>query len=101
MLDGVIKDIIEIKKVENIEEVDYNNHKYNSYGYSIIIEHAYGFSTQYTNLESVFVKVGEKVKKGQTIGLLGKNNDVNLSYLNYIIKQGNTTFNPEKFLLLN
>lgn len=42
------------------------------YGLSIIIEHADGYQTLYSNLLTAeFVKVGEEVKQGQTIGTVG------------------------------
>ena len=42
------------------------------YGLTIVIEHDNGFQTVYANLLSTeFVKEGEKVKKGQSIGTVG------------------------------
>lgn len=42
------------------------------YGLSIIIEHDGGYETLYSNLlSSEFVKVGEEVKQGQSIGTVG------------------------------
>ena len=42
------------------------------YGLTVIIEHANGFQTVYSNLlTSEFVVEGEKVEKGQSIGTVG------------------------------
>jgi len=42
------------------------------YGLSVIIEHKDGYETLYSNLLTAeFVKVGEEVKQGQTIGTVG------------------------------
>ena len=41
-------------------------------GGRVIIDHENGLKTEYENLERVGVKVGESVKKGATIGYLGK-----------------------------
>lgn len=42
------------------------------YGLTVIIEHVNGFETRYSNLLTAeFVKVGEKVTTGQTIGTVG------------------------------
>jgi murein DD-endopeptidase MepM/ murein hydrolase activator NlpD len=38
----------------------------------VVIEHGNNLKTEYDNLERVNVKVGEKVKKGDNIGYLGK-----------------------------
>ena len=42
------------------------------YGITVVIEHVNGFETMYANLcTAEFIKEGEKVKKGQTIGTVG------------------------------
>ena len=42
------------------------------YGLTVIIEHANGFQTVYSNLlTSEFVVEGEKVEKGQSLGTVG------------------------------
>ena len=42
------------------------------YGITVVIEHVNGYSTIYSNLLTAeFIKEGEKVKKGQTIGTVG------------------------------
>ncbi len=42
------------------------------YGLSVIIEHANGYETLYSNLLSTeFVQIGEEVKQGQSIGTVG------------------------------
>ena len=42
------------------------------YGITVIIEHVNGFETRYANLLTAeFVKEGEEIKKGQTIGTIG------------------------------
>jgi len=112
--DGIVREIIEFEKIEDnkkvnyfdkknivIEKENFNNYKYKSYGYTILIEHKYGFCTRYTNLELIKVKVGETIKKGQVIGILGENKKTKISYLNYLIIVGYSTYlDPESYLLL-
>ena len=63
------------------------------YGLSIIIEHDNGYETLYSNLlSSEFVKVGEEVKQGQSIGTVGNTATFEIadpSHLHFeIIKDG-------------
>lgn len=63
------------------------------YGLSIIIEHDNGYETLYSNLLSTeFVKVGEEVKQGQSIGTVGNTATFEIadpSHLHFeIIKNG-------------
>ncbi|QSX04691.1 M23 family metallopeptidase [Sedimentibacter sp. zth1] len=48
-----------------------------SYGYYITIQHKYGFRTRYAHLSRRYVTVGEKIKQGDVIALMG---NTGLSY---------------------
>lgn len=41
------------------------------WGYIVIVEHGYGLKSWYCNLSSTSVKAGDKVEKGQTVGVAG------------------------------
>ena len=41
-------------------------------GGTIIFDHGHGISTLYMHMKQIKVKVGQKVKKGEIVGTLGK-----------------------------
>lgn len=47
-------------------------HRLGIYGNAVIIDHGQGLFTLYAHLSSIDVKVGDKVKKGQRLGLSGQ-----------------------------
>lgn len=67
------------------------------YGDTIILRHDDHFSTVYTSLKNRSVKVGDRVKRGDKIALLGKN-DTGRAFLTFEIRQVNKPRNPLFFL---
>lgn len=72
------------------------------YGLTIIIEHANGFQTVYSNLlTSEFVVEGEKVEKGQSLGTVGNTAAFEISdepHLHFEIIKDNTKVDPNIYL---
>lgn len=67
------------------------------YGETIILKHDDNFSTVYTTLKSRNVKVGDRVKKGDKIALIGKN-EAGRAFLTFEIRRFNKPRNPLFFL---
>lgn len=68
------------------------------YGNTIIIKHRDSYATVYAYLKSRRVKVGDSVKKGQQIALLGKPENNSKPYLYFEIRRKNKARNPLFFL---
>ncbi|MBO6244545.1 MAG: M23 family metallopeptidase, partial [Clostridia bacterium] len=72
------------------------------YGLTVVINHADGFSTVYSNLLTAeFVNVGEEVEKGQTIGTVGNTASFEIadeSHLHFEILKDNTRIDPNMYL---
>ncbi|MBR2744083.1 MAG: M23 family metallopeptidase [Clostridia bacterium] len=72
------------------------------YGLTVVIEHANGFSTVYSNLLTAeFVKIGEKVKAGQTIGTVGNTASFEIldeSHLHFEILKNGEQIDPNMYL---
>lgn len=72
------------------------------YGLTIIIEHSNGFETLYANLLTTeFVKVGEKVKEGQTIGTVGNTavfEIADATHLHFEIMKDNENVDPTIYI---
>jgi lipoprotein NlpD len=72
--------------------VVYSGDKMKSYGKMIIIKHPLGFYSTYTQNQSLKVKHGDKIKKGQVIALTGKGD------FYFEMKKFETPINPLKYL---
>jgi lipoprotein NlpD len=68
------------------------------YGETIIIKHKNNYSTVYTFLKNRCVSVGDSVKKGEKIALLGKNKKNGKNCLHFEIRRSNKPKNPLFYL---
>ena len=64
------------------------------YGNCIVIKHAYGFETLYSHQSKNLVKVGQKVKAGQVIGLTGRTGRATTEHLHFEVHFKGRTINP-------
>ena len=71
------------------------------YGRVIRLSHNFGFKTTYAHMIKTLVKVGDIVKKGQIIGLVGNSGRSSGPHLHYEIKYASTLLNPNHFLKWN
>lgn len=69
------------------------------YGKHVLIDHGYGYKTLYAHMSSVNVKVGEIVKKGQKIGLVGSTGTSTAPHLHYEIWLNGVAINPIDYVL--
>ena len=67
---------------------------YAGYGNCIVIRHAYGFETLYSHQHKNLVKVGDKVKAGQVIGLTGRTGRATTEHLHFEISYRGRRLNP-------
>ncbi len=65
-----------------------------SYGNYILIQHKNGFKTRYAHLSKRLIKVGDEVKQGDLIGLMGNTGTSYGSHLHYEIYYYNKLINP-------
>ncbi|MBK7873887.1 MAG: M23 family metallopeptidase [Saprospiraceae bacterium] len=55
------------------------------YGYHVVIDHGYGYQTLYGHMSKMDVKVGDKVVRGQKIGLVGSTGTSTAPHCHYEI----------------
>lgn len=67
---------------------------YFGYGNCIVIKHAFGFETLYSHQSKNFVKVGQKVKAGEVIGLTGRTGRATTEHLHFETHFKGHRFNP-------
>jgi len=66
-------------------------------GTNVIINHGYGYETVYGHLSKFLVKEGQRVKRGDVIGLVGNTGLSTSSHLHYEVKKNDTHVNPVNY----
>ncbi len=67
------------------------------YGNAVILNHGQGVSTSYNHLSEIHVKVGERVEKGQRIGLMGSTGQSTGSHLHWGMVVNGVAVAPEEW----
>jgi murein DD-endopeptidase MepM/ murein hydrolase activator NlpD len=69
------------------------------YGKTIIIHHGHGMATRYAHLSKFLKKRGEKVKRGDPIGLVGQSGRSTGPHLHYEVRINGTAVDPRDYIL--
>ncbi|GGF78291.1 M23 family metallopeptidase [Wenyingzhuangia marina] len=67
------------------------------FGNHVVINHGFGYETTYGHMSTFYVRVGQKVKRGDLIGLVGSTGSSTAPHLHYEVKKGNQKLNPVYF----
>jgi len=69
------------------------------YGKTLIIDHGFGYKTVYAHLNKFKVKVKQKIKRGDLIGLTGSSGSLSTGpHLHYEVKHNGIALNPRNFI---
>lgn len=68
------------------------------FGLLVIVEHAEPYITVYTQLDKAVVVAGQKLKKGQQLGTVGKSGGVVVPHLHFQIRVNKKPQDPEGYL---
>ncbi|MFZ5861692.1 MAG: M23 family metallopeptidase [Nitrospirota bacterium] len=68
-------------------------------GNAIKIDHGYGYQTAYGHLNKILVRRGQRVKRGDTIGLVGSTGLSTGPHLHYQVSVNSAPTNPLRFVL--
>jgi len=77
-----------------ISEAEYNS---GGYGQKITINHGYSYETVYAHLSKIKVKKGQRVKRGEVIGLMGNTGKSTAPHLHYEVRKSGVPMNPIYF----
>lgn len=80
--DGTVEDVIITRR---------------GYGKHIVLNHGYGYKTLYGHMSKIMVKQGQKVKRGDVIGLVGNTGVSTGSHLHYEVIKDGKKINPANF----
>ncbi len=70
----------------------------NGFGHYVILRHGNGYKTVFGHMSKKLVKKGDKVRRGQTIGLMGNTGRSTGPHLHYEVRYKGKSINPEKYL---
>ncbi len=70
-----------------------------NYGNLVVVDHGYGIETRYGHLSAFKVKVGQPVKRGDLLGLVGATGRATGAHLHYEVRANGRILNPLQLLL--
>lgn len=70
-----------------------------AYGNAIVIDHGYGVLTRYGHLDGFEVRQGDRVRRGDVIGVVGSTGRSNAPHLHYEVWVNDKLQNPIHFIL--
>ncbi|WP_202081546.1 M23 family metallopeptidase [Caldalkalibacillus salinus] len=77
-----------------VEKAEYHS----TYGNLIVINHGNGYKTLYAHLSSMSVSVGDVVKKGERIGVMGTTGRSTGMHLHFEVIRNGTSVNPLRYV---
>ncbi len=69
-------------------------------GQCVMVQHKYGYETIYGHLDSIGVRKGQKVKKGDVIGAMGATGRATGVHLHYSVNRNGQSINPRMLMQL-
>jgi murein DD-endopeptidase MepM/ murein hydrolase activator NlpD len=68
-------------------------------GNVVVVEHGYGIETLYGHLAETLVKTGDRVKRGDRVGLMGSTGRSTGPHLHYQVNVNGVAVNPSNYIL--
>jgi murein DD-endopeptidase MepM/ murein hydrolase activator NlpD len=68
------------------------------YGLLVMIDHGHGYTTAFGHLREIYVRPGERVKMGQTLGTVGTSGNTTGPHVHYEVRIHGRPVNPAPYL---
>lgn len=68
-------------------------------GNLVVIDHGHGIITRYGHVDEIVVNPGDRVKRGQTVALMGNTGRSTGPHLHYELRLNGVPINPSKYIL--
>lgn len=81
-----------------VEEAGWNS---GGYGNQVVINHGNGIKTRYAHMSKVLVREGQRVKRGQVIGLIGNTGKSVAPHVHYEVYLNENPVNPIRYILVD
>ncbi|HWI63835.1 MAG TPA: M23 family metallopeptidase [Symbiobacteriaceae bacterium] len=78
--------------------VVFSGWKSGGYGYTVMVDHGYGYVTMYAHLSDTKPDVGDEVKRGTLIGWVGSTGNSTGPHLHYEVHANGVPVDPVKYL---
>jgi murein DD-endopeptidase MepM/ murein hydrolase activator NlpD len=78
--------------------VTYADYGTDGYGIHVVIDHGFGYETLYGHLNQLKVRAGQRVKRGDLIGLSGNTGLSSGPHLHYEVHKGGIAVDPANYL---
>jgi murein DD-endopeptidase MepM/ murein hydrolase activator NlpD len=92
---GVIGRKIEATADGTVEKSSYEKRGLGNY---VILRHGNGYKTVFGHMSKRLVKKGDKIRRGQTVGLMGNTGRSTGPHLHYEVRYKGKSINPKKYL---
>lgn len=81
--------------------VESTSFQYRGYGNQVVIDHGYGYKTRYAHLNTIDVREGMKVSRGDMIGTVGSTGKSTGAHLHYEVIYMGRAVNPRNYMDLD
>jgi murein DD-endopeptidase MepM/ murein hydrolase activator NlpD len=78
--------------------VVYAGNELQGFGNLLLIKHAGGWTSAYAHNDSIIVKRGQKVKRGEVVAHAGSTGNVSKPQLHFELRRGTHAVDPTKYL---
>lgn len=68
-------------------------------GLTVLVDHGFGYRTQYSHLQSAAVRVGQRLQRGDLVGYVGTSGVTTGPHLHYEVHVNGVPVNPARYLL--